>query len=229
MLFALHADDTHCAPLGCDGNTQVRRNPRAHPGCTYGLGSGVDGLVEQQRLAGLDDLPGQAGAQRQCGKIITVYIGEADELGGLVHQGHIDDVGLKCLPHPIAHGADEFRQIDPGRQRLAQGIDGGQFVGPLLGLGLRGAGLSGAKFQLCSAGCNLGFQSFTPADIAQGNGRLRGQHAEQVTVAVTKAAKRALDVCIEIAQYLPLCHQWRDHAAALIDRRNSHRAMAQAQ
>ena len=114
MLFALHADDTHCAPLGCDGNTQVRRNPRAHPGCTYGLGSGVDGLVEQQRLAGLDDLPGQAGAQRQCGKIITVYIGEADELGGLVHQGHIDDVGLKCLPHPIAHGADEFRQIDPG-------------------------------------------------------------------------------------------------------------------
>ena len=61
-----------------------------------------------------------------------------------------------------------MRRVDLGRQRLAQGVDGGHFVGPLLGLGLRSARLSGALFQLCCSqfGFAGGQRAFFPGLVA---------------------------------------------------------------
>ncbi len=92
----------------------------------------VDVLVDQQRLACLEDLACQAFAESERGKRFAGLIGEVDQVRLCIEQGQVGDIGVEDLARLAADQLDQAVQFRFGHQRLADGADRREFGRTLL-------------------------------------------------------------------------------------------------
>src|SRR6185503_11805109 len=74
--------------------------------------------------------------------------------------------------------------------------------------------LARALLELCRAVGDLALQVFGKASVGERDGGLAREHREQVTIAVVKAAERAVDVDVDVTQQVALHAKRNDQAAA---------------
>jgi hypothetical protein len=121
---------------------------------------------------------------------------------------------MQHLTQLVAHPIDDGLEVERSRYALLDAVDQRQCASPLL--------------QLRRALGHGALQVLLRAHVGQRHRGLRGQHRQQVAVAVVEAAEGAFDVAVQVAQQLALRDQRRDEATALVDRLGSLGTMAQA-
>lgn len=89
--------------------------------------------VDQQRLAGGDDMGGQAGAVGLGGDLLAEAVGELDQLRRAVEQGHIDNIGAEGAAQLLAAELDQAGEVQLAGDRPAHRIDRRQLAVLLLG------------------------------------------------------------------------------------------------
>jgi hypothetical protein len=130
-LGALHAQHADDLAAGRDRHPQVGLRGAARPLDLELLAPPPDVLVDQERLAGLDDARGHPGPERDGLEGVAVAVLEVNRLRRLVEQRDVGHLRVEHLAHLVAHERDERVEADLGHQRLADAVDRGQLRGSL--------------------------------------------------------------------------------------------------
>ena len=132
LIGGLHADDADDLSAGGDGHAEVGSGLAAHL-LDAQLGAvAVHILVDEQRLAGADDLRSEPDAEGpRLGVFAVACTGTASIM---VARSSSDDVGdrrVEQVAHLVANKLDEAIFVELRRKRLGDAVDGDEFGGAL--------------------------------------------------------------------------------------------------
>src|SRR5690606_28348142 len=88
-------------------------------------------LIDEERLARLNDLGGQPFAEGDGLEVVTVGVGEVDQVILPIEQRHVHDVGLERLAHLLADQLDEGVELELRDEGAAHSVDGFELDGLL--------------------------------------------------------------------------------------------------
>ena len=218
-LVAFQADRAHAPVTDDDWNQRVRQAlVRARCG-SIPRGDQLGQRVCDDRCAQRADIgPLFVRIDDGCRKLqalaVLDYVEIRDRAPRVIDPLDGDVVALQNLAQLIADEVDDPLKIERTGHPLLDAVDDGELARALLEFG--------------RALRDLALQTSGEAHVGERHGGLRGEHGDEVTVAVVEAAERAIDVAVDVTQELALDDQRRDQMAALLDGRDIVGRMAQA-
>jgi hypothetical protein len=139
-LRALHADRALGRPADHDRHAQIGARAPADPGTDE-----IGFLVDDQRLARLDDLAGQALARLLRHELVAVLVRELGHAGLPVVQRDVGDVRLEHGADLLADQLDEVAELELAGELLRDRVDRGELRRALLRLGEQARILDGDR------------------------------------------------------------------------------------
>ena len=119
-------------------NTSERDgSPLMATGLPYRSAGGVRIVVDEQRLAGLEDVPAEPHERdRLVGEADPAFdgVGEVELLVGRVVEAHVDDLGVEQLADLLPHQLDHRLHLELLGEALLDAVDDGQLRRALAGL-----------------------------------------------------------------------------------------------
>ena len=134
LVRALHADHAQARATHRNGHAKVRQRLFADDLGAQLESAPVGLVVDDQRLARLDDPAGEPFAERDRLEVVAVLVREVDDAGIGVVQRDVGHIGVEHRPDLLAHQVEERRQLELAAELLRHRVDGGELRRALLGL-----------------------------------------------------------------------------------------------